>query len=329
MLKFESIPGPDLEARSAVELGLASSPRGASFGRLRSVAQWYAGCRGQVPAEQVQRARVVVFAGGHGIAGRTFEGVGLSAFAPEADAEILQELNAGAGPTHAIARRVNAGIRVVTLPSSAPIDTEDAMSAQVLNESLAAGQHAADVEIDEGADLLIPAELGVGATTVAAVIMGTLSSTEPVAIVGPGSGTTDSMWKTKVTVIRDAMFRARNLDPEELLEVSSSPSTAALVGFIIQAATRRTPLLVDGPLVATAAVIAERLAPGTKQWLYAASEGLEPAHHLALEDLGLEPLLRLELRAGQGCGALLALPLVESALDLAADEVTAISSQLD
>lgn len=328
MLEFESIPSPDHEARTALKMGLASSPRGTSFGRLRDVAQWCAACQAKVPAQPIQRARVVVFAGSHGIASSTFEGVGLSAFAPEADGEILEELRAGVGPAHTIARRVNAGIKVTTLPGSEPIDKASAMSAQTLSESIEIGRHAADSEIDEGADLLIPAELGVGATTVAAVIMGSLTSTEPVAIVGPGSGTTDSMWKTKVTVIRDAMFRARNLDAEELLEVSSSPSTAALVGFIIESATRRTPLLIDGPLVATAAVLAERLAPGTKQWLYAASEGLEPAHHLALKDLGLEPLLNLDLRAGQGCGALLTLPLIETAIELSADEIKAVSSQL-
>lgn len=326
MSELTPVPQPDQQAGRAVADALASSVRGDSFGRLSCVASWLAACQGVVPAAALRRPRVVVFAGSHGIATRTFEGVGLSAFAPESDAQQIAELKEGTGPSHSLARRAGASITVVDCAPSAPIDAEPAMGNEEFETAFSLGQATADAEIDSGADLLIPAEVGVGATTVAAALMGHFTSTEPVAIVGPGSGTTDAMWKTKVTVIRDAMFRIRNLEGAEVIQAASSPSFAALVGFICQATARRTPLLIDGPLCAAAAVFAESLAPGVKQWLLAANVTTEPAHIKALQLLELRPLLELEMRAGQGLGALAALPLIQSALELAADELNVLAA---
>ena len=121
------------------------------------------------------------------------------------------------------------------------------------------------------ADLLIPAELGVGGTSVAAVLMGSFTATEAGCHRGPGSGTTDAMWKTKVTVIRDAMFRIHNLDGIEVIKAASSPSFAALVGTCVPGGSAPNADAYRRPLTATAAVYAEKLAPGVKHWLYAAS----------------------------------------------------------
>ncbi|QQU79325.1 nicotinate-nucleotide--dimethylbenzimidazole phosphoribosyltransferase [Corynebacterium striatum] len=326
MPEITPVPRPDQQARLAVADALSTSVRGDSFGTLNDVASWLAACQGVAPAAPLQRTRVIVFAGAHGIATRTFEGVGLSAFAPESDAEQLTELAEGAGPAHTMARRTGASIHVVECAPSGSIDVEPAMSTEEFDAAFTLGQTTADAEIDAGADLLIPAELGVGGTSVAAVLMGNFTATEPVVIVGPGSGTTDAMWKTKVTVIRDAMFHIRNLDGIEVIKAASSPSFAALVGFMCQAAARRTPMLIDGPLTATAAVYAEKLAPGVKHWLYAASATTEPSHIKALELLKLQPLLELRMRAGQGLAALSALPLIDAAVELAGDELAVLAA---
>lgn len=321
MSAFPSIPVPDAQARRAVAAALASSPRGVSLGRLGEIAAWLASCQATVPAQRPRSVRAVVFAGHHGVAQREFEGAPLSAYLPEADEQILRELTGGVGPSHTAARCGEASIKAVPTEPSAPIDKGPAMSFEQYQRALQLGAAEADRAIDEGADLLIPADLGVGATTVAGALMGALTATEPVAIVGPGSGISDAMWKTKVRAIRDAMYQARNLDTEELLQVCSSPSTAAMVGFIIQAASRRTPMLVDAPLVAVAACFAERLAPGTAAWLCATDASEEPAHALALQDLGLTPLFALGISTGQGLGALSALPRIAGAVELVADEV--------
>ena len=331
MTAFSAAPSLDEQARRAVTAALGSTPRGLAFGRLVEPAAWLAACQGQVPARRIERARVVIFSGEHGIAHRQFEGAGLSAFAPEATQEQIAEIKNNEGPIHTFARNAGAGISLVECGNSGAVDSQDAMSAEVLKAALDAGAQAADREIDAGADLLIPADIGVGNTTIAAIVMGLLTHTEPVAIVGPGSGTTDAMWKTKVLVIRDAMFRARHLaqQPQALLQSVTSPDFAAQVGFIIQAAARRTPLLIDGAFTAAAAVVAERMAAGSQAWMYAAGITTEPAHHLALQDLRLQPLLSLDMHAGSGFGALSALPLIQSGVELAADEVIAVSAAMN
>src|SRR5690606_6472883 len=138
-----------------------------------------------------------------------------------------------------------------------------AMDAEQFARALEIGRRVADQEIDSGADLLIPGDLGVGNTTVAAAVLGAFTATEPVAVVGPGSGITEELWKIKVEAIRDAMFRVRGLtdQPEELLRKIGSPDLVALVAFIAQATARRTPVLLDGAPVTVAAYLAERLSP--------------------------------------------------------------------
>lgn len=319
MVDFLPVPAPSAAAREAVAVALAANPRGASFGRLAAPAAWLAGCQDAVPAAAPQAPRVVIFVGHHGIAQR-----GISAFAPEATEQQAAQLADAASPAHALARRVGASIEVVNCPANAAIDVADALDSAGLAEALSAGRAAADRAVDSGADLLIPADLGVGNTTVAAAVMARLVGREPVVMVGRGSGISDEGWKHKVAVLRDAMFRARKLsDPLELVQVIGGADLAALVGFIAQAAARRTPMLIDSPLVSVAAALAERLAPGTAAWLLATGTSYEPAHAAAYEDLGLEPLLDLKTTTGQGVGALAALQLINSGVELVADEMAA------
>lgn len=330
---FDTVVGPDEQARQAVLTHLAQADAvGAGLGRLGEVAAWVAACQGQVPPRPVTRARVVVFAGDHGIAAR-----GVSLLDPGTSVAQAEQVREGAGAVNVLARAAGASIRMVDVSldrdawgdervarSSGAIDVEDAMTAEQFDRALEIGRRIADQEIDGGADLLIPGDLGVGGTTVSATVLGAFTRTEPVAIVGPGVGMTDELWKTKVSVIRDAMFRARGLvaEPLEVLRTVSSPDFVALVGFIAQAAVRRTPLLLDGALVTTAAYVAERLAPGARDWFWAGQLSPEPAHLIALQALDLTPLIALDMTAGQGTGALAALPLVTSSVELVADELS-------
>lgn len=319
MVEFLPVTAPAAAAADAVSRALHASPRGHSFGRLTEAAMWLAACQDAAPARPLEHPKVVVFIGQHGIVSRE-----VSAFAPAANREQAAQLADGVSPAHVVARRAGATVDTVLTGASGSIDVEDALTEEQLDAAVELGRAAADSAIDAGADLLIPADLGVGNTTVAAAVMGRLTRTEPVAIIGPGSGITDNLWKNKVAVIRDAMFRARGLtEPLDLIRVCGGQDLAALVGFIAQAAARRTPLLIDSPLTAVATVLAERLARGTAAWVYAASATDEPAHRLALADLGLLPLLEAHLSTGQGVGSLAALELMSTGIELAADEYAA------
>src|SRR5699024_1502574 len=171
--------------------------------------------------------------------------------------------------------------------TSGAIDREDALSAEETVAAIGAGRAIADEEADAGADILAAGDMGIGNTTPAAVLVATLAGLEPVVAVGRGTGVDDAGWMRKTAAVRDAMFRARPYvgDPVGLLRTVGGADFAAMAGFLAQAAVRRTPVILDGLIVTAAAMVAERLAPGSSEWWVAGHESAEPAHAIALEKL--------------------------------------------
>ncbi|HCT9181031.1 TPA: nicotinate-nucleotide--dimethylbenzimidazole phosphoribosyltransferase [Corynebacterium aurimucosum] len=281
--------------------------------RVAEIAAWLAAAQDSQQAKPLQRPRAIVFLSNPAIAVDTTDAGALTQHSP-ADEERWR------GNLFSAAQRAGAGIDFVECTSPEPDATSAAMTPVEFESFIDVGMATADREIDSGSDLLIASARGIDDATVAASLMGRITHTEPVAIVGTNtlaSGITDAQWKTRVSIVRDSMFRARNLEGWEVVQTIGTPSVAALVGFIAQATARRTPVLIDGPLAATAAVLAERSAPGVKGWLRAGSTTPEPAYALALKELGIEPLLDLNLSEGFPLGALAALPLVQLAAELA------------
>jgi nicotinate-nucleotide--dimethylbenzimidazole phosphoribosyltransferase len=200
--------------------------------------------------------------------------------------------------------------------SSGNIAVEDALSDDETRAAIDAGRRIADEEVDAGADLLIAGDMGIGNTTPATTLIAALTGAEPVAVVGRGTGIDDAGWSRKVAAVRDALYRASGLsaDPVGLLRVCGGADLAAMAGFCAQAAVRRTPVLLDGVVVTAAAMVAELLAPGARQWWRAGHRSTEPAHKLVLEKLNLEPIVDLSMRLGEGTGAAVALPVVRAAV---------------
>jgi nicotinate-nucleotide--dimethylbenzimidazole phosphoribosyltransferase len=199
---------------------------------------------------------------------------------------------------------------------SGNIAIEDALSADEVAAAIEAGRRIADEEVDSGADLLIAGDMGIGNTTAATTLIAALTNSEPVAVVGRGTGIDDAGWARKTAAIRDALYRARGLsaDPVGLLRVCGGADFAAIAGFCAQAAVRRTPMLLDGVVVTAAALVADRLAPGARQWWQAGHRSTEPAHALALRRLDLDPIVDLQMRLGEGTGAAVALSVVRAAV---------------
>ena len=175
---------------------------------------------------------------------------------------------------------------------SGDVAVADALTDDETIAAIAAGQQIADEEVDAGADLLIAGDIGIGNTTPAAVLVAAMTNAEPVAVVGFGTGIDDAGWARKTAAVRDALFRTRLVlpDPVGLLRCGGGADLAAMAGFCAQAAVRRTPLLLDGMAVTAAALVAERLAPGARQWWQAGHRSTEPGHALALAELGLDPI---------------------------------------
>ncbi len=328
-----SVGGLDEDAMAAAFLrqGRLTKPTGA-LGKLEGLSLWLAGIQGTSPPRQFQRKRLVVFAGDHGVTAR-----GVSAYPAEVTAQMVRNLVAGGAAANVLARRAGVGVRVLDIAvngdlsdlpddvrrhhvreSSGAIDKEPALTREEALQAFASGVAVADEEVDAGADLLIPGDMGIGNSTIAAALVCAVTDGEPIDVVGRGTGIDDFTWSRKVAVVRDALRRSkhRTLDPIGLLAEIGGADVAAMSGFLLGAAARRTPVVLDGVVSGAAAVVAARLAPSAVAFFAAGHRSTEPAHARALAHLGLEPLLNLELRLGEGTGALLAVSLLDAAADL-------------
>ncbi|WP_207841310.1 nicotinate-nucleotide--dimethylbenzimidazole phosphoribosyltransferase [Williamsia soli] len=334
--QFEFVAAPDraaaIEARH--RQGELTKPPG-SLGRLEEVAIWVASCQGVCPPAPFEAPTVVVFAGDHGVAK-----AGVSAFPPEVTAQMVANFAAGGAAVNVLGRVHGARVRVEDLAvdaqtpeaisrfkvrrSSGDLTREDALTTEETRAAISAGRTIADQEIDSGADLLMAGEMGIGNTTPATILVGLLTDSEPVVVVGRGTGIDDNGWIRKTGAVRDGMRRGRPHArvPLELLRTVAGAEIAAMAGFLAQAALRRTPVILDGLVVTAAALVANDMAPGAREWWLAGHRSAEPAHSIALRQLDLEPLLDLSMRLGEGSGALTALPVVQSAVATLASMAT-------
>jgi nicotinate-nucleotide--dimethylbenzimidazole phosphoribosyltransferase len=340
----EGITSADSDARDAARArqDLLTKPTGA-LGRLEEVSIWLAGVSGQCPPPPIGRPALAIFAGDHGVA----RSAGTSAYPPEVTAQMVANFAAGGAAATVLARSRGVEVRVVDVSvdidwprsglsvpesvvahrirrGSGSIDCEDAMTRAESAAALLLGAQVADELIDAGADLLIPGDMGIGNTTPAAALVGLLADVEPAAVVGRGTGIDDVTWMRKTAAVRDAMRRGRphKGDPVQLLATVAGPDLAATTGFLLQAALRRTPVLLDGVVSCAAALAAHRVTFRSARWWMASHRSTEPAATAALTRLGLDPLLDLGMRLGEGTGALLALPLVTAAGDLLREMAT-------
>ncbi|MEC3981747.1 nicotinate-nucleotide--dimethylbenzimidazole phosphoribosyltransferase [Amycolatopsis sp. H20-H5] len=337
-IQFADIEQPDEHARSAAIAlhGELIKPAG-SLGRLEELGVWIAACQGQSPPRPFTRPRVVVFAGDHGIAAK-----GVSAYPAEVTAQLIGSMLTGGAAINVLAASAGASVRVIDMAvdtdapatrsigefkvrrSSGSIDVEDALTDTEARAAVRAGMRIADAEVDGGADLLIAGDLGVGNSTPASVLIAALTGSEPVAVVGRGSGIDDNAWMRKAAAVRDALRRARTVlaDPIALLRTAGGADIAAMTGFLAQAAVRKTPVVLDGLVASAAALLAEELAPSARLWWVAGQHSGEPAHDLALDHLDLKPILDLDVRLGEGTGAVTALPLLFMAARVLAEMAT-------
>ena len=342
-MQLPPVPAPDADARRAAVARYAelAVPAGA-LGRLAELGCWLAEVQGSCPPRPPARPRVVLVAADHGIAA-----AGVSAYPPGVTARQVRAARENTAPVAVLAPAAGASLRVVDVgidhrgesdpapderyhvrAGSGRIDRADALTEQETERAVAVGRALADEEVDSGADLLVPAALGVGATTPASVLVAALTGAEPVAVVGRGSGIDDETWMRKAAAVRDALRRARPhiRDPLTLVRVAGGVDVAVLTGLLAQAAVRRTPVLLDGVVVGAAALVADRWAPGARRWWVVAQRSPEPAMELAVAHLDLVPLLDLQVRLGDGSGALAAVALLPMAARLLAETATAADS---
>jgi nicotinate-nucleotide--dimethylbenzimidazole phosphoribosyltransferase len=326
----ERIDYPDGPTAQAVRDHWAAVDRTSALGDLESLAAWLAGGQGRAPAREFRRARLIVVAGDHGIAD-----TGTVDAETEPTARRIAAVRAGTAPVCQSAELAECGIRVVDVStqdsaeradrpeedlryrvrsSSGRIDREDALSDDEVWRALAAGIALVDAEIDAGTDLIALGSLGRGGATAAAALVSALTAIEPVRVVDRNLA--DAVWARRCVAVRDARRRSRaDLgDVPRLLARIGGADLAALVGMILQAAARRTPVLLDGdPVVVAAALAAYTAAPRTARWTLVGHDRADPAARAALDRMGLDPVLSLGIRDDGGLGAMLALSVLRTA----------------
>ncbi|WP_407938123.1 nicotinate-nucleotide--dimethylbenzimidazole phosphoribosyltransferase [Motilibacter rhizosphaerae] len=298
-----------------------------SLGRLEDIGCWVAGVQAANPPHPFRRPRLLLVAGDHGIAR-----AGVSAYPPAVTAAVVRAVLDGGAVARVLADHAGVGVRVLDLAvdddlgdpeaarwkvrrGSGRIDVEDALTLEEASAAFRAGMAVVDEEVDAGADLLVLGEMGIGSTTPAAALVGVLTGADAAAVIGRGTGIDDRTWMRKCAAIRDAMRRGRPVqgDPVALLARIGGADLAATAGILLQAAVRRTPVLLDGVVSCACALLVHAQAPNASKWWLASTRSPEPAAKQALEWMALEPLLDLGLRLGEGTGGLLALPLVQAA----------------
>ncbi|GAB1645542.1 nicotinate-nucleotide--dimethylbenzimidazole phosphoribosyltransferase [Krasilnikovia sp. MM14-A1259] len=320
----------DLQAR-------LTKPAG-SLGALEDLSVRLAGLAGACPPPLPQPASVAVFAGDHGVHAQ-----GVTPWPQEVTAQMVANFVAGGAVVNAFARQAGADVLVVDVgvkvpvPGDAPnlldanvrrgtrdLAAEPALTRDEARAAVEVGIRVANALVDGGAAALIGGDMGIANTTPAAALIAAFTGSDAAAVTGRGTGVDDPTYARKVAVVGDALARHRPdpADPLGVLVAVGGLEHAALAGFMLGAAARRVPVIVDGVIATAAALAAAAFAPDAVAAMVAGHRSAEPGATVALAHLGLTPVLDLGLRLGEGTGAVLALPVVAAAVRVLHDVAT-------
>ena len=301
------LPMPDAAAMAdaAARNGQLTKPPGA-LGRLEDVAQFLAGWQGTA-TPRISAPQVAIFAGNHGVCAQ-----GVSAFPSEVTVQMVGNFKIGGAAINQLAKTFGATMTVDALYLDRPtadFTQSPAMSEDDLVQALLVGWNA----VSPVADLLVPGEMGIGNTTVAAAIACALFGGAPADWVGRGTGVDDAGLARKVSAVTRGVALHPARDAFEVLRCLGGREIAAMTGAILRARILRIPVILDGFIACSAAAVLHVAAPGGLDHCLAGHVSAEAAHGRLLAALGKVPLLNLGLRLGEGSGGALAIGVVMAA----------------
>lgn len=322
-----------------------TKPAGA-LGVLEDVSVQLAGIAGVCPPPLPEPAAVAVFAADHGVHAR-----GVTPWPQEVTAQMVANFLAGGAAVNAFASQVGAEVVVVDvgvataldpvpgmLPRSvrrgtADMTTGPAMTREEAVRAIEVGIEVARDLVSAGNRCLLTGDMGIANTTASAALVAVFTGADPATVTGRGTGIDDVTFARKVEVVRQALtlHHPDPADPVGCLAAIGGLEHAAIVGVVLGAAALRVPVVLDGVIAGSAALVVAAMAPDALHACIAGHCSAEPGHAVALRQLGLRPLVDLELRLGEGTGALLALPLVQAAAralrDMATFDVAGVSNK--
>lgn len=306
-----------------------------SLGKLEEVARQLAGISGKTIPELGKKA-VIVMAGDHGVCEE-----GVSAFPAEVTPQmVLNFLNGGAA-VNVLARHTGSDVVCVDIGVNADLDhpqlvsrkvrkgtrnmaVEPAMTEQETVDAILVGVQVVEELVGQGYTLFATGEMGIGNTTPSSAILTVLTGTEAGVTVGRGTGIDDERLRHKQAVIERAIERNQPKadQPLDVLAKVGGLEIAGLTGVILGAALHRCPVVIDGFISSAAALLASRIAPHSTSYMLASHLSQEQGHALLLEAVGLSPMLRMDMRLGEGTGAVLAFPLIEASVKVMREMAT-------
>jgi nicotinate-nucleotide--dimethylbenzimidazole phosphoribosyltransferase len=314
-----------MEQARARQLQL-TKPAG-SLGRLEEIVVQMAGITRQ-PLPTVKRKAVIVMAADHGVVAE-----GVSAYPSAVTPQMVLNFLHGGAAINALARQAGAEVVIVDVGVAADLDHPGllvrkvargtanmalgpAMTREQALSAITAGMDVLKSLVKQGTDVVVTGDMGIGNTTAASAITASLTGTPVALVTGRGTGIDETQLVHKIHVIERAL--ARNVpdpsDPLDVLTKVGGLEIAGLVGVIIAGAASRIPVVIDGFIAGAAALVAVGICPVVRDYLFAGHVSVERGHQVILEQLGLSPLLDLELRLGEGTGAVLATHIIEAAL---------------
>ncbi|MGA4507001.1 nicotinate-nucleotide--dimethylbenzimidazole phosphoribosyltransferase [Propionibacteriaceae bacterium G1746] len=299
-----------------------------SLGALEDLGIRLAGMSGQCPPPIPEQATVAVFAADHGVVAQ-----GVTPWPQQVTVQMLMNMANGGAAVNVLARRAGADVMLTDIGvagehpdhpaiarrtvrrGTADFTTGAAMTPAEAVAAIEIGIDVAERAVADGAQILLTGEMGIGNTTPSAALVAVFTGADVHEVTGRGAGADDAMLTTKRAVISDALalHRPDPADPLAVLAAVGGLEHAALAGLVLGAAAHRVPVLLDGVIACSAALVAVALAPAASGYLVAGHAGDEPGIAAAMHHLGLTPLVDLGLRLGEGTGAVLALPMVRAA----------------
>ncbi len=322
-----SIPDLDKESIGQIQSRLNSltKPLG-SLGQLETLAMQLGGIQG-TSHPKILRKAVLLMAGDHGVVEE-----GVSAYPQEVTPQMIYNIIDGGAAINVLARHAGAEVFCTDVGVAFPLEGEiihkrvangtqnmakgPAMTRKQALQALLTGAKVAEGKIRIGYNLLATGELGIGNTTPSSAIVALLTNSAVELVVGRGTGLDDAGLIRKCQVIKKAIA-INQPDPQDGLDVLTKVGgleIAAIAGSILQAAASRVPIVVDGFISTAGALIAAKIAPQSSAFMIPSHDSVEIGHRKALAELGLEPVLNLNMRLGEGTGAVLTFNLVEAAL---------------
>ncbi|WP_030273054.1 bifunctional adenosylcobinamide kinase/adenosylcobinamide-phosphate guanylyltransferase [Micromonospora globosa] len=290
---------------------------GAGLGVLEQVVGFAAATQGTSTPRPWDSVRVLLIQGDH-------EGGASAGATPDESARRARQARAGRGALARLAAENRAGLQIVEAPVAAPMEDGPALSADEVEAALRYGWRLAEQAADAGVQLLVLAACGAGAEAAAAAVLAATAGAEPPTVLGrvvtEQGEIDDTAWMVRCAAVRDALHRTRRSarEAKDVLAELGGGDIALATGVLLGATARKVPVLLDGPVGTAAAMVSRDLAGQARHWCLLPDHGGRPGVRLAADVLGLTPLVDLRLDLGEGATALAALPLLRSALTLAA-----------